>query len=453
MVGIWSTNRLTTFEAHRFPNAPLSLGANVYWDVASLWHEVQVGLKLAVARLPAGAKLASVGVDAWGNDHAIVDRHGRLVFPVHSYRDDRTTRLLAGLKRRKTGKQLYESTGIPLRPSNASLQLAELVGTYPEIVRVGARCLFIASFFNFLLSGKMHNELSLASTSQLLDVHSRNWSGAMLDFFHLPPAWFSPPIAAGTRLGSILEIPELRGALVIAVPGHDSACAYEALPSTSDGSDLLINSGTWSIIGCKSPSPFLGDGALLAGIANERQADGGYRPLLLQPGLWILECLFKDFANRPQNPGEWSQLLSAARAGAANIGLIDILDPAFTRPSSMKAAIDQQLKRRNAPPPRSLAGYVGLVCRSLGQATADAKAQLEKAAIRSYRRIVITGGGARNALLCRAIQEASGASMAVYPLEASALGNLGHQFRALGAVRDLAHFRTAVGGLRSADPN
>ena len=44
ILGAWSKNRLTLTEAHRFPNAFRSLGTHDYWEIGTLWHEVQAGL-------------------------------------------------------------------------------------------------------------------------------------------------------------------------------------------------------------------------------------------------------------------------------------------------------------------------------------------------------------------------------------------------------------------------
>ena len=90
ILGAWSKNRLTLTEAHRFPNAYRELGAHCYWELGTFWAEVQTGLRKAVALLPKGAKLASVGVDTWGCDHVLLNDAGRLVFLPHAYRDSRT---------------------------------------------------------------------------------------------------------------------------------------------------------------------------------------------------------------------------------------------------------------------------------------------------------------------------------------------------------------------------
>src|SRR6185312_2329340 len=100
ILGAWSDNKLTLTEAHRFPNTYRELGPHAYWEIGTLWHEIQTGLRKAVDLLPSKAKLASVGVDTWGCDHVLMSDSGRLVFPVHAYRDTRTQAGLAALAER-----------------------------------------------------------------------------------------------------------------------------------------------------------------------------------------------------------------------------------------------------------------------------------------------------------------------------------------------------------------
>jgi rhamnulokinase len=446
ILGAWSKNRLTLTEVHRFPNSFRTLGGHDYWDIGTLWHEAQTGLRKAVAALPRRAKLASVGVDVWGVDFALVDDAGRLVFPVHAYRDARTQR---GLKRlantRAALERIYAATGIPNVFYNSSLQLEETVASCPALTDLATRCLFLPDYFNFLLSGRMENELTIASTTQLLDVHSTDWSGAALKHFRLPPQWFSPPILSGTRLGQVKDFPELAGTEVIAVPGHDTAAAYDAMPASPDGTDLFLSSGTWSLVGFESDTPILGADALAARISNERIGDGRYRPLTNVIGLWLLEGIMKDFATRPTGDKEWAALITAAEKLPAPAALLDVIDPAFTNPPSMKAVIDAQLQRRKLARPKNLAGYTRLICASLGRGHADAMRAFEKMGGKKFRRILIVGGGSKNRLLCQATANESGLPVVSFALEGTAVGNIASQLIALGAVKDLATFRRLLG--------
>ena len=442
ILGSWSKNKLTLNEVHRFPNTFRTLAGHDYWDLGTLWHEAQTGLRKAVAALPRGAKLASVGVDVWGVDFALVNDAGRLVFPVHAYRDARSQ---PGLKRlantRAALARIYAATGIPNVFYNSSLHLEETVASCPAITDLATRCLFLPDYFNFLLSGRMENELTVASTSQLLDVHSTDWSPAALKHFRLPPQWFSKPIKSGTRLGAVKNFPELAGVQVVAVPGHDTAAAYDAMPASPDGTDLFLSSGTWSLVGFESDKPILGAEALAARISNERIGDGRYRPLTNVIGLWLLEGTMKDFASRPSDDKAWAALITAAEKLPAPAALLDVTDPAFTNPASMKAAIDAQLKRRKLPAPKNLAAYTRLICDSLGRGHADAMRAFEKMAGKKFKRILIVGGGSKNRLLCQATADTAGLPVVSFALEGTAVGNLASQLIALKAVKDLPTFR------------
>ena len=130
ILGAWSRDRLKLTEVHRFANRLRSLGGHDYWDIGGLWQEAQAGLRKAVAALPRGAVLASVGVDAWGVDYALVNDAGRLVFPVHAYRDARTQPGLQRLGRTRAAlERIYAATGIPNVFYNTSLQLAETLAS------------------------------------------------------------------------------------------------------------------------------------------------------------------------------------------------------------------------------------------------------------------------------------------------------------------------------------
>jgi rhamnulokinase len=451
ILGCWSGQRLTITEVHRFPNSFRSLGAHDYWDLGGLWQEAQTGLRKAVAALPRGAKLASVGVDCWGVDYALVNDQGRLVFPVHAYRDGRTQ---PGLKKlantRAALSRLYAATGIPNVFYNSSLQLAEVVAACPAIEDLASRCLFLPDYFNYLLSGRMENELTIASTSQLLDVHSRGWSRAALDYFRIPPQWFSPPLLSGAKLGRLRpELAAGQAALartqVIAVPGHDTACAYDAMPASPAGDDLFLSSGTWSLVGFESDRPVLGAEALAARISNERIGDGRYRPLTNVIGLWLLEGTLKDFASRPSNDREWAALITAAEKLPAPAALLEVTDAGLTNPASMRAAIDAQLKRRKLRPPANLAGYTRLICDSLGRGHADAMRAFERMTGKKFKRILMVGGGSKNRLLCAATAREAGIPVVSFALEGTAVGNLASQLISLGAVKDLATFRRLLG--------
>jgi rhamnulokinase len=439
IVGAWNGRSLSLNEVHRFQNQFHSLGGHVYLDVPGIWAEVTRGLREAKRKFP---KLASVGVDTWGVDHVLVDASGRIVFPVHAYRDARTQPGLRRLaKSRAALDKIYAATGIPNLFYNTSLQLDEALTSCPGLANLAERCLLLPDYFNFLLSGRMENEISIASTTQLLDVRATDWSRTAMDHFHIPSPWFTKPILAGTPLGTVRGIPELKGVKVVAVPGHDTACAFDAMPAGPDGDDLYLSSGTWSIVGFEHRRPVLGPGALAASVSNERTGDGRYRPLANVVGLWLLERTLGESSSPPKSDFEWRNLLASAAALPAPERPLDVTDPAFINPPSMRSAIDAQLRRRKLPIPRRIAGYTRLICDSIGSGHAGALRMFEGLTGRKFARIIIVGGGSRNSLVCKATADASGIPVHAFTIEGSSVGNIARQLIGLGAVASLAEFR------------
>ena len=445
ILGTWHAGELVTQEIYRFSNQIHRVGEHDYWDLAGMWTHLKMGLTKAAAALPEGERIASVGVDTWGVDHVLLSAEGRLVFPAHAYRDPRTRRGLEELtENSRDHLRIYKHTGIPAVFYNTSLQLAETVRSFPEMGTLTQRCLLLPDYFNYLLSGRMANEVSIASTTQLLDLESADWSPTALDHFNIPSHWFKTPIKASTRLGEITSLPNLRGTAVVAVPGHDTACAYEALPSHDSDDDLFISSGTWSLVGFKSDGPLNSPAALAAGVCNERTGDGRFRPLRNIIGLWLLEELLKAFPDRPNNDNDWRTLLDEARVLPAPEQLLDVTDPAFTNPVDMKSVIDAHLRQINAPLPSSLAGYVRLIADSLGREHGNVLKQFADLSGQTFQRILMVGGGAKNQLLCQATADAAGVPVVALQVEGSALGNLGSQLIALGALKSFADFREKV---------
>ncbi len=437
IVGKWDGRGLALTEVHRFPNQFRSLAGHEYWDIPGIWGQVRDGLVKAKARFP---RLASVGVDAWAVDHVLTDPGGRPVFPCHAYRDTRTARGSARLGARGIGR-IYALTGIPNYAYNTSLQLEETLASSPGVAAVAARCLFIPDYFNFLISGRMVNELSVASHSQLIDVNGSGWSAPALRHFGIPARWFGKPAKSPRRLGPVTGIAGLGGVASILVPGHDTACAFAAMPASPDGSDIFLSSGTWSLVGIESGVPLVGPGALAARVSNERSGDGLYRPLISCLGLWLLERVLLGFNRRPGTPSSWRRLIAESAAASAPEELLDLGDKALFNPPSMRDAIDAQLRRRGARIPRGLAGYARLICASLGNGHAGAVNSLGRLSGRRLPRILMVGGGSQNSLLCQETSDAAGLPVASYALEGAAAGNIAAQLVALGAIRDNAAFR------------
>jgi rhamnulokinase len=437
IIGTYANARLSLREVHRFPNAFHYLGEHCYWDLPALFAEITTGLRKALEMEP---ELASCGVDTWGVDYVLLDKKGRLVFPTHAYRDGRTEPFFARLAEDGIEK-VFAWTGIQNLSFNTSLQLHETVINCPGIRNMASRCLMLPDYFNYLLSGKQENEISILSTGQLLDIHSAQLSRETLQHFDIPATWFSTPSLSPRKLGKARGIEGMEKVEVVMVPGHDTSCAYDAMPSPRGSNDIFLSSGTWSLIGFESDRPVLGEVALANKVSNERLGNGRYRPIKNCLGLWLLEQIMTAFRDRPRNGDDWRDLISAAEQLPPFPYQLDVNDRALFNPKSMKEAIDAQISRRGEEPPGDLPGYTRLICDSLGRGHAEAIRAFEGMTGRRFSRILIVGGGSRNSLLCQATADASRLPVFSFNLEGTAVGNIANQLIAMNVVEDLDTFR------------
>src|SRR5215469_13965100 len=107
-------------EVHRFPNRPVTLHGHRFWNMLGLWEEILAGLRKA--RQLAGT-LDSIGVDTWGVDYGLIDRHGLLSGNPYQYRDHRTDGIMEQVFARVPRETLYNRTGIQFLPFNTLFQL------------------------------------------------------------------------------------------------------------------------------------------------------------------------------------------------------------------------------------------------------------------------------------------------------------------------------------------
>jgi sugar (pentulose or hexulose) kinase len=100
-------------EIRRFANEPVRQNGSLCWDVLLLWHEM--GQALANV---ADTRLASIGVDGWGCDYALIGERGNLLENPYHYRDVRSHGMMEAASTRR--EKIYATTGIQCLQSRCS---------------------------------------------------------------------------------------------------------------------------------------------------------------------------------------------------------------------------------------------------------------------------------------------------------------------------------------------
>ena len=441
MLGVVARGRIELVPAHRFENRLETREGNLSWDLDALWAEIQQGLAAAhdLAQLRGLPGLASIGVDSWAVDHALIgpdgERHGEVI----AYRDDRTDGVAERVSRTVSAARQFALTGIAQQPFNTLYQLAadDRLAALPP----GSTALLVPDAIGFLLTGERRTELTNASTTGMLAAGEACWAPELLAAAGVDESLFAPFIAPGEVLGTVR--PEIAARLgirevpVIAVGSHDTASAVLAVPATpSPGPVAFISSGTWSLIGLELLAPVTTEAAHEAGFTNEGGVDGTTRFLKNVSGMWLVSESIRQWEEDGAQV-VLEDLLDAAAQSPANRFRIDPTDEQFLAPGRMADRVCAAARRLDGddPFPRTPAAVVRCILESLAETyREELRTACRLAQVPLPERLHVVGGGSRNALLNQLTADALGIEVIAGPMEATALGNVALQSRALGAV-------------------
>jgi len=438
--------RVATREVHRFRVPMIEEAGHLYWQVDALWADLRTALATALDMAPT---LQSVSVDSWAVDYVPLGADGAPLRLPYAYRDPRTRGRLAEVFRRIAADRLYAVTGIQFLDFNTLPQIVSDLIDEPDVVARTETRLLIADYFLYRLSGRPVAERTMASTTQLFDVRAGLWSREVIRAAGDDPARWPTIVNSGTVLGPVLPdvLPAaLRGTgrrpLVVASCSHDTAAAVAAVPASGDEPWAYISSGTWSLVGAELRAPVLTAAARRAGFTNEVGLDGTIRFLKNRTGMWVLEECLREWAVDDSRLA-WETLFAEATASSSG-HVIDLDAPQFGERGGMVAKLAAARRDGGASAPVTRGGMCRLVLESLADGYRRTLDELEALTGARTRVVHIVGGGARNWLLNQLTADACGRRVVAGPEEASALGNLLVQARALGdlprgvAIRDVA---------------
>ena len=402
---------------HRYPHQPVrAADGSLRWAWDRLLSEVVRGLALGLE----GGPVASIGVDTWGVDYGLLDDHGELLSAPHAYRSERTAGWQSVAARLDAGR-LYRTTGIQLMGINTIFQLS---AHDPDELSRATQLLLLPELIVHALTGAVCGERTSAGTTGLVDLATGTWAPELVAEIGVDPAILPAIEPAGRCVGT------WRGVPVHIVGGHDTASAVAA----SEPGAAFVASGTWMLVGIERPVADVSDAARTANFSNEPGVAGGFRFLKNVMGLWMLERLRAAWGDPPL-----AEVLAAATGAGTGVPVVDATDERFLAPADMDAEV------------RSAAGLSASASRgevarcvleSLAAATANVVAELGSSTAVPVREVCLLGGGAKNPLLRRLIEEQTGVSVRIGPVEATAIGNALVQGVALGVYDDLADARS-----------
>jgi rhamnulokinase len=319
ILGTLSEGKITLDVLHRFPNGPTKIGNKLFWDPLRLFGEMKHALAQAAERGP----LASLGVDTWGVDFALLGEDGEMLGNPRHYRDPHTESVMstilgggglhAPLSAPSRGgggtvsplspggrgagatvsplspggrgaggegdapatpaQSIFNQTGLQFLRFNSLFQLIALQQANSTALQAAKQLLFMPDLFHHWFGGQPVNEATITSTSQCYNPQTNDWAWPLLQHYHLPQHLFGKVVPAGSRLGElhpsiIQELPSKQVVPIVAPASHDTAAAVAAVPA--QGNDwCYLSSGTWSLMGVELPKPIINEDVRAANFTNE----------------------------------------------------------------------------------------------------------------------------------------------------------------------------------------
>ena len=450
VAGHFDGQRVELEDIHRFPNGGVPVNGRLYWDLLGLWKHVLEGLGHAAHQL---TEIGSVGVDTWGVDFGLLGSDGQLLGNPLTYRDSHTDGILEQAFKQVSRDEIFAETGLQFMQFNSLYQLIAMKRDQSPQLASAQSLLMIPDLFHWMLTGNKSIEHTNATTTQLLNPVTGQWSQRLLEAFDLPSGIFEPTTAPGTSLGPLRSAVRsetgLSDSVQVVLPGtHDTASAVMAVPTQGEVVDqpdwCYISSGTWSLMGVEVANAVVNSRCLELNFTNEGGVGGSYRLLKNIAGLWLVQECRRIWERDSQREIGFGDLVEAARAERPLACLMNPDDPRLVAPDNMPDAIRQCCLTAGESAPESQGAVIRCALESLALRYRMVLEHLQELTGGRINTIHVVGGGARNELLCQMTADACGREVIAGPVEATALGNVMMQAVAAGEVSSIQQAREIV---------
>ena len=426
---------------HRFKDLSVRVFDNGHLCSYAMYAEALEGLSMLGHR---NKHVASIGIDSWGVDFCLFDKHDFMT-PSHlsgrtaSWFRDYVDQLYAIVP----PKELYFATGTQLM-MNSIFRLFAISKKYPEIFARAEYMLTLPGVFNFFLSGQKIADTSYVTTMQMYNADHSGWNYGLLEKVGLPARLFLPVTSPGEvrvdLLPHVARQTALTGTKLTSVASHDTGSAVTATP-TLEKDFLFVSSGTVSIMGTEIIGTVVNQASYEQNMANEGGAFGTNKLLKNITGMYVLEELRREWQREGIN-ADYEKLLAQAEQAPSLRSFIDANDPGFSaEDGGMRQKIDAFLAKTGQPKPANPGHYVRVVLESLAMKYRYIADIFREARGENYSALHIIGGGSRNNMMNQFAANAVNAEVIAGPTEATSIGNAMVQIAAEEGIDNLRDLR------------
>ena len=431
-IGRFDGRALFVEELCRFPNTSTQLVGGCYWDILYLFSKTVEAIEKSTTER---CSFHSMGTDGWGLDFGLLDKAGRLIGQVHSYRDTRTLGIPERMEDVISKRELFNITGITPTHITTLYQLISLKENGDEGLDRADKLLFVPNLLSYFLTGTMSCDTTLASASMLFDIEAMNWSRNIRNAFSIPDIF--PNIARhgdtiGHTDGKLFS--KAQSIPVVCVPHHDTAASFSCAPRNA----VCINCGTWAVVGAIIDKPKLTDSTFHNSLCNEVIYNDQFILAANLTGLFIIQECVREWVT--EGFAINYEILDNEAQDLRFDSEIDISRVEFSQTNGMCGKISEYCRESGQKTPDETYEYYACIMNSLAKCYAETVRMMWNQASVSRDRIYIMGGGAKNKYLCNRLQDLLGVEVVKGPVESTAMGNIMAQLISAGKIKDVDEF-------------
>jgi sugar (pentulose or hexulose) kinase len=160
-------------------------------------------------------------------------------------------------------------------------------------------------------------------------------------------------------------------------------------------------------------------------------------------GSWLIQEIRAEYHKKGVNYS-YAEIESTAEKAAPFAWFIDVDDEVFFTPGNIPGKIQENCRERYGNAPEDIGALARCVYESIAMKYRRNLEILEKVTGACFGVINITGGGSRDALMCRFTADVCNRPVVAGPTEATALGNMLVQLMSAGEIATVKEGRAVI---------
>ena len=209
-----------------------------------------------------------------------IDRHGRPLDLFMTWYDKRSAALCARINA-ASGDLLYQTAGTLASPALSAPKIAWLRRNKPEQYNAAWKIIGIQDYLLFLCTGRLATDVTLASRTNVMDIHTLRWSDELLALYDIDREKLAELLPACSIVGKVT--PDFAGETGLPA----------GIPVVSAGGDQQCSVLGQGLTHAGQAGVTCGSGAYVAAVSDAPVLDSLRRTQLneaVSPGRWVLEA-------------------------------------------------------------------------------------------------------------------------------------------------------------------